>query len=86
MAAYTITTNAAEESVIAWFLPRVNAQRAVDGKPAVTAAQLLDYFVREQLLAAAAQFKDDEDRSVSAAFGTATAAKRQQVKAALGVS
>lgn len=86
MATYTINTNAAEEAAIAWAVARVNVQRAADGKPELTKAELLDFFVRQQVTPAAAQMREDEDGAVSAAFKAASQAKRQQAKTVLGLS
>ena len=85
MATFTITTTAAEDATLAFALPLVNAQRLADGKPPFTTADLVDFFVRQQVMAYRQGMLDDETTRVRAAFEAAPAAKRQQVKTVLGV-
>ena len=85
MASFPITTNAIEDAVIAFALPQINAERALNGKPPFTAADLIDYFVREQLKAYYAAQLDAENTQVCDAFEAATPAKRNQVKTVLGL-
>ena len=87
MATYTVTTNAQEENALTFGLTRVNAARAINGQPALTAAQYVDQLVRSVLRDHAARDLEEQRQLVIATLrdNPITAGQASQLKTVLGL-
>lgn len=88
MASYTITLTTDQESALAVLIQRVNAERAklIPPLPAVIAAEYVQARSTEVAESYRLQLAAEEETAVIAAYKTADATKRGQVKATLGVN
>lgn len=87
MSSYTITLTAEQEAALAVLIARTNADRAKQTPPlpAITAADYIQSRATEVAESYRLSLAAEEEAAVVAAYKTADATKRGQVKTTLGV-
>lgn len=85
---YSITLTADQDAALAVLIQRTNAERAklIPPLPAVTAAEYVQARSTEVAESYRLQLAAEEESAVVAAYKTADATKRGQVKTTLGVA